>query len=83
MALASYEDLKFELAALLRDHAAAPGAPAGVQADLLSRLARDRFNLVTVGRFNRGKSSLMNALLGGSFLPMGIVPLTSVITIVR
>lgn len=83
MALASYEDLKFELAALLRDHTAAPGAPAGVQADLLSRLARDRFNLVTVGRFNRGKSSLMNALLGGSFLPMGIVPLTSVITIVR
>lgn len=83
MALADYEGLKFDLAALLRDYAAAPGASATMKAELLSRLARDRFNLVTVGRFSRGKSSLMNALLGATFLPMGIVPLTSVITIVK
>jgi len=47
---------------------------------LLSRLASDRFNLVVVGQFNRGKSTLMNAVLGIECLPMGVLPLTSVIT---
>jgi small GTP-binding protein len=50
--------------------------------DLFARLAEDRFNLVVAGRFNRGKSSLMNAILGLDRLPTGIVPLTSVITTV-
>ncbi len=31
---------------------------------LLARIAEDRFNLAVVGLFNRGKSSLMNAVLG-------------------
>jgi GTPase SAR1 family protein len=39
--------------------------------------------LLIVGRFSRGKSTLMNALLGGDYLPTGIVPLTSVITTIR
>jgi GTP-binding protein EngB required for normal cell division len=47
---------------------------------LLSRLAADRFNLVVVGQFNRGKSTLMNAVLGVDRLPTGVLPLTSVIT---
>ncbi len=47
---------------------------------LLSRLASDRFNLVVVGQFNRGKSTLMNAILGIDRLPTGVLPLTSVIT---
>lgn len=47
---------------------------------LLTRLAEDRFVLAVVGQFNRGKSSLMNAILGLNRLPVGIVPLTSVIT---
>ena len=47
---------------------------------LFTRLAEDRFNLVAVGRFSRGKSTLMNAILGVDRLPMGILPLTSVIT---
>ena len=51
--------------------------------DVLARLAEDRFNVVVAGRFNRGKSTLMNALLGMGRLPTGIVPLTSVITTVR
>jgi len=50
---------------------------------LLSRLAEDRFNLVVVGQFKRGKSSLVNALLGQEILPTSIVPLTSIITAVR
>ncbi|HXJ94741.1 MAG TPA: dynamin family protein [Terriglobia bacterium] len=48
--------------------------------ELLTRLAEDRFMLAVVGQFNRGKSSLMNAILGLDRLPVGVVPLTSVIT---
>ena len=48
--------------------------------ELLTRLTEDRFVLAVVGQFNRGKSSLMNAILGLDRLPVGIVPLTSVIT---
>lgn len=47
---------------------------------LLSRLAEDRFNLVVVGQFSRGKTSLMNAMLGVDRLPTSVLPLTSVIT---
>ena len=48
--------------------------------ELLARLAEDRFQLAVVGRFNGGKSSLMNAVLGQPLLPTGVRPLTSVIT---
>jgi ethanolamine utilization protein EutP (predicted NTPase) len=51
--------------------------------DLLARLATDRFQLAVVGQFSRGKTTLMNALLGGAYLPMGALPMTSVITTVR
>ncbi len=47
---------------------------------LLASFAEDRFTLAVVGQFNRGKSSLMNAVLGLGRLPVGVVPLTSVIT---
>lgn len=84
MDLASYESAKFELAQILRDLGAS--APKGLDAtdhalqELFARLAEDRFNLLVVGRFSRGKSSLMNALLGVDRLPTGMLPLTSVIT---
>jgi septin family protein len=45
-----------------------------------SRVAEDRFNLVVLGEFKRGKSTLINALLGRNVLPTGVVPLTSVVT---
>jgi hypothetical protein len=50
--------------------------------DLFVRLAADRFNLVVASRFNRGRSSLMNAVRGMDRLPIGIVPLASIITTV-
>lgn len=86
MSLRNYEQDKFAIAEVLR--AASNLAPAEDSAlrerlhDLFIRLAEDSFNLVVVGRFNRGKTSLMNAMLGSSHLPIGIVPLTSVITTV-
>jgi small GTP-binding protein len=45
-----------------------------------ARVAEDRFNLVVLGEFKRGKSTLINALLGRPLLPTGVVPLTSVVT---
>ena len=86
MNLRDYERVKFDLAELLRSLAveaekAAPGSRDRLQ-ELFARLAEDRFNLVVVGRFSRGKTSLMNAMLGTERLPVGILPLTSVITTV-
>jgi GTP-binding protein EngB required for normal cell division len=84
MNLGTYERHKFALAEILRS-AVATVSPA--KSDLrergqvlAERLAADRFNLVVVGRFNRGKTSLMNAIIGTDRLPTGIVPITSVIT---
>ncbi|MGH9170741.1 MAG: dynamin family protein [Acidimicrobiales bacterium] len=49
---------------------------------LAARLAEDKFQLAVVGQFSRGKSTLMNAILGDSHLPVGALPMTSVITTV-
>ncbi len=48
--------------------------------DLLVKLAEDRFNLAVVGQFKRGKSTLINAIIGRDLLPTGLLPLTSAIT---
>ena len=86
MTLAEYERAKFELAEILRSLKAALVQPTPAEgarmAELFVRLAEDRFNLVMIGRFSRGKSSLMNAILGLDSLPVGVVPLTSVISTV-
>ncbi len=58
-----------------------PELPAAGFQRLLEKLRQNRFNLVILGAFKRGKSSLINALLGQALLPTGIVPLTSVVTI--
>ena len=50
-------------------------------AQLIDKLRENRFNLVVLGAFKRGKSTLINALLGESILPTAIVPLTSVVTV--
>lgn len=51
--------------------------------DARVRIERDRFNLAVIGEFKRGKSTLLNALLGRELVPTGVVPLTSVVTLVR
>ncbi|HTP25075.1 MAG TPA: dynamin family protein [Anaeromyxobacteraceae bacterium] len=51
--------------------------------DLAARVAEGRFLVACVGQFKRGKSTLLNALLGDPLLPTGVVPVTSAITIVR
>jgi hypothetical protein len=51
--------------------------------ELAERLAQGRFFVACVGQFKRGKSTLLNALLGRSILPMGVVPITTAVTIIR
>jgi GTP-binding protein EngB required for normal cell division len=65
--------------------------PAGLVADAVrddlqdarERVLHRRFNVAVVGEFNRGKSTLVNALLGADVVPTGVLPLTSVVTLVR
>ncbi|OPY59208.1 MAG: Bacterial dynamin-like protein [Pelotomaculum sp. PtaU1.Bin035] len=47
------------------------------------RLARETFTLVILGEFKRGKSTFINALLGGNLLPTAVVPLTAIPTIIQ
>ncbi|NOZ95697.1 MAG: hypothetical protein GXP47_13310 [Acidobacteria bacterium] len=47
------------------------------------RLRRGRVNVVVVGAFKRGKSTLLNALMGRPILPMGVVPVTALVTLIR
>lgn len=86
MDLREYEQNKFAIAEILRSAAAIiPDERTDRREQIqgiFARLAEDRFNLVVVGRFSRGKTSLMNAILGTDRLPTGITPLTSVITAV-
>ncbi len=41
------------------------------------------FNLVILGQFKRGKTTLINSLIGKEILPSSVVPLTSVVTILK
>lgn len=47
------------------------------------RLREGRFYLACVGQFKRGKSTLIDALAGAPVLPTAVVPVTSVVTVVR
>ncbi|MFI5182678.1 MAG: dynamin family protein [Thermoanaerobaculia bacterium] len=48
-----------------------------------SRVAEGLFYVVCVGEFKRGKSTLLNALVGREIFPVGVVPVTSAVTILR
>ena len=47
---------------------------------LQQRLREERCHLAVLGQFKRGKSTLVNAILGAPVLPTAIVPLTSIPT---
>jgi Dynamin family len=52
-------------------------------ADLSAIIEENRYQVAVVGQFKRGKTSVLNALLGSEVLPVGAVPFTSVITVVK
>lgn len=83
--LEQYRDLRLDLADTLRAqvHLARERHDTILEQavrDLLTRLARDSFTVAVAGQFSRGKTTLLNALLGAEYLPTGALPLTSVLT---
>ncbi len=52
-------------------------------AALLDRLDAARLRVLVAGEAKRGKSTLVNGLLGRDVLPSGVTPLTAVTTTVR
>jgi len=52
-------------------------------ASLAARVRDGLYYVACVGQFKRGKSSLLNALVGRAVLPVGVVPVTAVVTVVR
>lgn len=51
--------------------------------ELMERLLEGHFNLAVLGQFKRGKTTLINAMLGSKLLPTAVVPLTSIITLIK
>lgn len=73
---------RVEALAELANEAGATGVAADARA-LAERLVDGLFYVACLGQFKRGKSSLLNALVGHAILPVGVVPVTAVITVVR
>jgi hypothetical protein len=51
--------------------------------ELAARISEGRFYVACIGQFKRGKSTLLNALVGYEVVPTGFVPVTAVPTVIR
>ncbi len=47
------------------------------------RIKNSTLSLAVLGQFKRGKTSFINALIGESILPTAVIPVTSIITILK
>jgi hypothetical protein len=56
---------------------------AGEAHELAARVSEGRFYVACIGQFKRGKSTLLNALVGYPVVPTGFVPVTAVPTVIR
>ncbi|MFN3398115.1 MAG: dynamin family protein, partial [Sulfurimicrobium sp.] len=72
-----------ELRQCLADAEGLSGIPPGELRALQARVQSSVFRLVVVGEFKRGKSSVLNALIGADILPVGVVPLTAIATLLE
>ena len=50
---------------------------------LAERLQREDVTISVIGQFKRGKTTLVNSILGSGLLPVGIVPITAAVTRIR
>jgi GTPase SAR1 family protein len=80
-ALSAYSQLKGKLLRSIDEMLAMESIRGCPCEELREKIEADVFNLVVVGQFKRGKTSLINALLGADILPVAVVPLTSIVTI--
>lgn len=51
--------------------------------EISQKIQENRFYLVVLGEFKRGKTTFINALLGEPLLPTAVVPLTSIVTMMK
>lgn len=79
--ISDYIQLKNNLSACIDDMLTIENIRSAPCEELRDKMRTDTFNLVVVGQFKRGKTSLINALLGNEILPVSVVPLTSIVTI--
>lgn len=75
---------------LLAEAASSVFLPTAPQQEILGRLSRLRARLdegllrvAVLGQFKRGKSTLLNTLLGAPLLPTGITPVTAIPTFIK
>lgn len=82
-AMSSYSQLKGTLLRSIDEMLAEESIRGCSCEELREKMETNSFNLVVVGQFKRGKTSLINALLGADILPVAVVPLTSIVTIMK
>jgi len=71
-----------EATGALRSPSPAAAKISGRLHQLASRLAEQQLHLAVLGQFKRGKSTLLNALLGAPVLPVAVTPLTAIPTFI-
>ncbi len=81
--LDKYSHLKEELLRCIDSMFAIENIPGCPCEELKEKVQNNTFNLVVLGQFKRGKTSLINSLLGAEILPVAVVPLTSIATILK
>src|SRR4030066_1033879 len=83
MVLDKYSHFKEELVKCIDSILTIESITNGICEELREKIENNVFNLVVLGQFKRGKTSLINALLGAEILPTAVVPLTSIATILK
>jgi GTPase SAR1 family protein len=79
--MSKYSRLKEELLQCIDEMLAMESVRGCPCEELREKIEANVFNLVVVGQFKRGKTSLINAILGADVLPVAVVPLTSIVTV--
>ena len=71
-----------EVAAVVADQVGLPDEARKLR-HRAEQVRADRFKVVVVGEFKRGKSTLLNAMLGTDALPQKVAPCTAVVTVIQ
>ncbi|MEJ2315034.1 MAG: dynamin family protein, partial [Nitrospirota bacterium] len=79
--MAEFASAREGLLSLVQEMLALEGVRGCPCEELSGKLREGAFNLVVAGQFKRGKTSLINAVIGADILPVSVVPLTSIITV--
>jgi GTPase SAR1 family protein len=79
--LSSYQQARAKLLELMAEMATLHRPGLRPEPELAGKLAAERFELLVVGQYKRGKTCLINALIRDDLLPTAVIPATSVLTV--